>query len=844
MSARSKFVAWNRNHIPDDLVSSSPKPQKVRKLTTGLLGLYSTCNTQFRYLQSVPTRCLTKPSQPVHNAGYDNTSHDYILHVNDVLSDDKGNQFAVLDLLGTGTFGQVVKCRLLRTGEIVAVKVIKNQPAYFNQAWVEINILRMLHRTNNRHIVNYYAHFMFRGHLCLVFEKLSINLYELLKQNNHIGVNIETLRRFITQLLEALCVLVHSDVIHCDLKPENILLKDLNAAEVKIIDFGSACMLHYPIYNYVQSRFYRSPEVLLGFPEYDSKIDMWSLGCVAGELFLGIPLFPGQNEMNMICRMVEMLGDMPDRFLRRCRRTSKFFNSMRGSEYAAEEMHAFQLKSIEQFQQENSVVLPEWKRFFKEKKLRDIIMTYPHRTSPPNEEEIEARECFIDLLNGMLRVDPKDRWTPQEALQHPFIQGRALPEGRPWVPPGRGARMQRSRPIFIRYQGEVPTPVDEVYAASAPNFNAMGHINMNTSWGTGAGGQPAVVRSGNGMLQVQLHQQPFHQLPPQNQGGGGSSFTHGGGGTYSPALGPSPVAPGSYVSPSTLLMYGQKLNAARMRQNALQNDSGSSPKLRPRASGELAHSPGTSFRRDGRMKYYNAPGVGGESYQRVSSLREQSNQIPRSGTPPLPHAALRFGNNMQRSGSRESLTGSIRLSGSRESLGMVRVPSTDDVMEDVMMQFPSEDEAFSPLRHPQRTGVNPYVNEFHMATHPSQLPGNHWQPYGSGMSTASGALPPPGPRLNQPRGSSRPAPYGCPSSLSTYSYTSYQAQTHSLASQQAGSNQTVKNEPGVMDIQENFDRQARDSFVHATPSGNDMLTGTFVRKQEQEEVQGDNSGRN
>jgi dual specificity protein kinase YAK1 len=99
------------------------------------------------------------------------------------------------------------------------------------------------------------------------------------------------------QILDALIVLRDASIIHCDLKPENILLAPPAASggalgQLKLIDFGSACFETRTVYSYIQSRFYRSPEVLLGL-SYSASIDMWSFGCVAAELFLGLPLFPG-----------------------------------------------------------------------------------------------------------------------------------------------------------------------------------------------------------------------------------------------------------------------------------------------------------------------------------------------------------------------------------------------------------------------------------------------------------------------------------------------------------------------------------------------------------------------
>jgi dual specificity protein kinase YAK1 len=109
------------------------------------------------------------------------------------------------------------------------------------------------------------------------------------------------------QILDALIVLRDASIIHCDLKPENILLAPPAASggalgQLKLIDFGSACFESRTVYSYIQSRFYRSPEVLLGL-SYSASIDMWSFGCVAAELFLGLPLFPGEAGMQglLVC---------------------------------------------------------------------------------------------------------------------------------------------------------------------------------------------------------------------------------------------------------------------------------------------------------------------------------------------------------------------------------------------------------------------------------------------------------------------------------------------------------------------------------------------------------------
>lgn len=96
-------------------------------------------------------------------------------------------------------------------------------------------------------------------------------------------------------------------MIHCDLKPENILLKDPAKSGIKIIDFGSSCFQGERVYTYIQSRFYRAPEIILGIP-YTPAIDMWSFGCIMAEFAMGYPLFPGEDEGDQLSLMMEVLG--------------------------------------------------------------------------------------------------------------------------------------------------------------------------------------------------------------------------------------------------------------------------------------------------------------------------------------------------------------------------------------------------------------------------------------------------------------------------------------------------------------------------------------------------------
>jgi len=106
---------------------------------------------------------------------------------------------------------------------------------------------------------------------------------------------MELIRRFSIQILVSLKFLKERKIIHCDLKPENILLKHSGKSGIKLIDFGSSCYEKEIIYSYIQSRYYRAPEITLE-TGYGTMIDMWSFGCIIAELYLGSPLFPGDNE--------------------------------------------------------------------------------------------------------------------------------------------------------------------------------------------------------------------------------------------------------------------------------------------------------------------------------------------------------------------------------------------------------------------------------------------------------------------------------------------------------------------------------------------------------------------
>ncbi|KAL6053128.1 dual specificity protein kinase yak1 [Balamuthia mandrillaris] len=452
-SAFSPVHSGSKDALPAGTASSS---SLVHLVTRDILSLFRRCNPEFRYMPSSnPRRVLTKPSQGVDNYNYDNVNADLILYVGDVLGLPERKRYLVLDLLGQGTFGQVVKCKKLDTGDIVAIKVVRNRLAYTNQGKFELQILELLNSNydpDTFNMVEMIDHFVDRNHLCLVFELLSLNLFEVLKQKRYLGLSTNLIRIFLKQILKSLEALNECGLVHCDLKPENILLRNQTGSpEIKVIDFGSACWEHETIYTYIQSRFYRSPEVILGC-RYTSKIDMWSLGCLVAELFLGLPLFPGHNEHNQLARIIEMLGDPPEALLSEGKFVDKFYNK-----YPREDgTFAYQFKSEEQYAQEQNISVQQSKRYFPSNDLHQIIQGYRFKKnlSPEaREEERTKRESFTDLIKGMLRLDPEDRWSPQQASFHPFMLGE--PYGGPFVPP---PMPKKSIPAVLEHQQQQAVP--------------------------------------------------------------------------------------------------------------------------------------------------------------------------------------------------------------------------------------------------------------------------------------------------------------------------------------------------------------------------------------------------
>uniref|UniRef100_A0A8C4XNC8 Homeodomain interacting protein kinase 4 n=1 Tax=Falco tinnunculus TaxID=100819 RepID=A0A8C4XNC8_FALTI len=223
----------------------------------------------------------------------------------------------MVTMVGKGTFGAVAHAWQRSTGEMVAIKMVKNEGHHGQVVKNELRLLQALQEVDSEksHIVRFLESFSDGACTYLLFESLEQNLFEFQKQNNFLPLPVRHIRTITAQVLAALVKLRELSIIHTDIKPENIMLVDHASYpfHVKLIDFGSASILNEVRHikaPYIQSRFYRSPEILLGLP-FCEKVDMWSLGCVVAELHLGWPLFPGINEYDQVRYICSTLG-LPD----------------------------------------------------------------------------------------------------------------------------------------------------------------------------------------------------------------------------------------------------------------------------------------------------------------------------------------------------------------------------------------------------------------------------------------------------------------------------------------------------------------------------------------------------
>ncbi|KAH8871670.1 Dual specificity tyrosine-phosphorylation-regulated kinase 2 isoform 1 [Schistosoma japonicum] len=396
-----------------------------------------------------------KKSSIIPNAnvtGFDDAQGSYILIPNDHLA----YRYEVLKPLGKGSFGHVVHAVDHCTKQQVAIKIVKSEARFTRQAVEEIRILKALNGQQSDgeyNVVHLMDHFIFRGHVCMVFELLYINLYELICRNNFKGFSQSLVRKLTYGILCCLELLYRNKVIHCDLKPENILLRRPGKSKIKVIDFGSSCFINECPYNYIQSRFYRAPEIILGLP-YGTAIDMWSLGCILAEFITGEPLFPGEDAFDQLACIMEILGIPPMQMIKKGSQSRHYFNSNGQPLYMIEQQrHAYGNEQSDKTKEalvnlskslHSSSIKTKRSGSSKRQKLRkspgsttlvealtcsknsSVCLPLGDKTSNGHKIPQPLDPDMIDFLKGCLKWNPDERMNPIEALDHPWIRKMSL----------------------------------------------------------------------------------------------------------------------------------------------------------------------------------------------------------------------------------------------------------------------------------------------------------------------------------------------------------------------------------------------------------------------------------
>ncbi|XP_018103450.1 homeodomain interacting protein kinase 1 S homeolog isoform X8 [Xenopus laevis] len=359
------------------------------------------------------TTVTTKSSSSSGEGDYQLVQHEILCSMT--------NSYEVLEFLGRGTFGQVAKCWKRSTKEIVAIKILKNHPSYARQGQIEVSILSRLSSENadEYNFVRSYECFQHKNHTCLVFEMLEQNLYDFLKQNKFSPLPLKYIRPILQQVATALMKLKSLGLIHADLKPENIMLLDpvRQPYRVKVIDFGSASHVSKAVCStYLQSRYYRAPEIILGLP-FCEAIDMWSLGCVIAELFLGWPLYPGASEYDQIRYISQTQGLPAEYLLSAGTKTSRFFNRDPDLGYPL-----WRLKAPDEHEVETGIKSKEARKYIFNclDDMAQVNMSTDLEGTDMLAEKADRRE-YIDLLKKMLTIDADKRITPLKTLNHPFV---------------------------------------------------------------------------------------------------------------------------------------------------------------------------------------------------------------------------------------------------------------------------------------------------------------------------------------------------------------------------------------------------------------------------------------
>uniref|UniRef100_W5KJA5 dual-specificity kinase n=1 Tax=Astyanax mexicanus TaxID=7994 RepID=W5KJA5_ASTMX len=318
-------------------------------------------------------------------------------------------RYEIVGTVGEGAFGKVVECiDHSKDGLRVALKIIKNLERYREAALSEVEVLKQMNSLDSENrfacvqMLDWFDH---HGHICIVFELLGLSTYDFLKENDFMPFTVDQIRFMAYQLCRAVHFLHRNKLTHTDLKPENILFvnseydteynaklkrdeKTLKNLHVKVVDFGNATYDHEYHTSVVSTRHYRAPEVILELG-WNQSCDVWSLGCILIEYYLGITLFQTHDSKEHLAMMERVLGPIPVNMLQKTKKQRY--------------VHHEKLDWDEHTSSGRYV----------RKHCKPLKQYMSSKTSD--------HEQLFDLLHKMMEYDVSKRITLEEALRHPFF---------------------------------------------------------------------------------------------------------------------------------------------------------------------------------------------------------------------------------------------------------------------------------------------------------------------------------------------------------------------------------------------------------------------------------------
>uniref|UniRef100_A0A8C0H456 Cyclin-dependent kinase-like 5 n=1 Tax=Chelonoidis abingdonii TaxID=106734 RepID=A0A8C0H456_CHEAB len=384
-----------------------------------------------------------------------------ILNIGNVM-----NKFEILGVVGEGKS---------ETHEIVAIKKFKDSEENEEVKETTLRELKMLRTLKQENIVELKEAFRRRGKLYLVFEYVEKNMLELLEEMPN-GVPPEKVKSYIYQLIKAIHWCHKNDIVHRDIKPENLLISHCDV--LKLCDFGFARNLsegsNANYTEYVATRWYRSPELLLGAP-YGKSVDMWSVGCILGELSDGQPLFPGESEIDQLFTIQKVLGPLPSEQM-------KLF-------YSNPRFHGLRFPAVNHPQS-------------LERRYLGILSG-----------------VLLDLMKNLLKLDPADRYLTEQCLNHPSFQTQRLLD-RCGSSPSRSAKRKPyhvdSNTLSNRNQASKSSAVQSHHRSNSKDMQTLG-----AGLQRGEEVLPANESFLNGNLPAAAHS-PMHTKKTSNPPGSGN----------------------------------------------------------------------------------------------------------------------------------------------------------------------------------------------------------------------------------------------------------------------------------------------------------------------------------